>query len=105
LHTLTAERFPQDAKAGHSLVAWQQGCKPLNLGGLGIHNPKIPERRIENEMEVDRERERDFLERRAWHGLYFCLSSEAESMLQAECEVGKGRSWLTVIKPTFFWGF
>jgi hypothetical protein len=30
------------AKSGHCLVAWQQVCQPLNMGGLGIHNIKFP---------------------------------------------------------------
>jgi hypothetical protein len=31
----------KDVKGGHCVVGWNRVCKPLSLGGLGIHNLKI----------------------------------------------------------------
>lgn len=31
----------KDVKGGHCLVGWQQVCRPLHLGGLGIHNLEV----------------------------------------------------------------
>ncbi|GJN02905.1 hypothetical protein PR202_ga20297 [Eleusine coracana subsp. coracana] len=34
-------RGKSDARGGHCLIAWEKVTRPLNLGGMGIHNLEI----------------------------------------------------------------
>ena len=87
-------RGADELKGGHCKVAWTQVCKPKSLGGLGLHNLRI----LNNALRI---RWR-WLEKvgplRAWSGLKFKLSQDAEEIFRAatECAVGDG-------KLTRFW--
>jgi hypothetical protein len=81
----------KEARGGQCLVAWNQVCKPLNLGGLGIHNLKVLNDALRMRWRwLEREGQL-----RSWHGLEFSISPEAEDTFQAACQCVVGVEYIS----------
>lgn len=81
-------RGSEEAKGGHCLVSWEQICKPLEYGGLGIHRPDL----LNDALQIRRLWLQKIGPLRSWSGLSPKILDRATHTFLAttRCTVGNG---------------
>ena len=84
----------KEANGGNCLVAWEKVMRPIDLGGLGIHNPEI----MGWALQMRWLRLEKTISDRPWAVLQIPVYSNTKAIfaIAIESTVGNGRN-------TFFW--